>query len=1712
VPQTTCPDRQELSAYVLGKLPEDALQRLSAHTAGCPHCQGTLHSLDGLSDSLISQIRQPRPGDTAPDQAALQRFLHQVEVAIMEPGKSAAAPTSQISQAGADLVSVQQFVQYLSDSNLFSADEVKAFLAGVQPSQRQDTRLLAQELVKQGKLTRFQAQMLCQGKTRGLVLGSYAVLDKLGQGGMGMVFKARHRRMNRLVALKVLSPAITKNPGAVKRFQREVEAAAKLDHKNIVAAYDAGEDKGVHFLVMEYVEGADLSNLVKKQGPLPVGAAVQCILQAAGGLVQAHAAGIIHRDIKPSNLLLDKKGTVKILDMGLARIEGANTAGGVAAELTQSGSIMGTCDYMAPEQALNTKHADQRADIYSLGCTLYYLLTGKAIYGGETAMEKLFAHRENPIPSLRQSRPEVPKKLEAVYQKMVAKEPKDRYQTMVQVVTALESCKAAGELTGLATAIQSAAVAARQPVAATVTDTHGDFGDMTEAPAPVGKLPHRNAKGKWKWLVAGGIVAAAAILVAFAIIKVETSQGTFIIETDDADAAVMLDKAGGVILHDKKTDRKYHLKPGKHDLKSGDYEIVVSELPAGLEFSTKSFTLKKDGEVRVKARFEKAVAAGGGKQAALQATEIDLLKLVDPKHHVVRGKWAFNDSALVGQREDATACIQIPFVPPDEYELEAIVTRVDGTTGVVLGLVGGGRQFLAVIDDYSGTVSGLALVDGKTTANNETYYRGGVLTNGKPSTIVARVQRAGVTLSCDGQMLVNWKGTLDRLSLHSAWKVPESKQLFLGAITKAMRFDKLVLRPLGTKGVDDAWIKAVQAMSPEKQADAVAQKLRELNPGFDGKVEPKIEDGKVKRFRLVSDHVADISPVAALRELNDLGCCGSGMDKGSLVDLSPLRGLRLACLDCGYNPRLKDLSPLQGMPLKELCVGNTAVADLTPLQGLPLTMVICDVRSDADAEILRALAAKSLITIKDLPAAEFFKQYDLKNAAFAQWLKETQKLPAQKQADAVAKKLRELNPSFDGMVTPTIENGAVVRLRLLTDHVSDLRPVQALAQLEWLEAFGGDRGKGKLSDLAPLRGMRLKVLNASQNRIRDLSPLHGMPLEQLWIYRNPIADLSPLTNAPLTNLQLGETDVADLGALKNMALQKLWIHETKVTDFGVLKSMPLTDLVLDIPRDQKNEVLSLLRSLYTLETIKARPVIDFWKDLDPKHAALLLWIEDTKKLPVEKQVEAVAKKLVELNPGFDGKVTHKIEKGVVTELDLSAAGVTDISPVRALSGLRTFRCHLLLAVGGAAPPQRSAFSDLSPLAGMRLRDLNVNGTSVADLSPLKGMRLELLAIHHTRASDFGPLAGMPLRQLWCNSTGVRDLTPLRGAQLTWLDAGNNPIADLSPLKGMPLERLSFDNSQVTDLSVVRDMPLTQIWCPYDPWRDATLLRGIKTLQKINGQPVADFWKQHDAKYAAFDQWIKDTQKLPPEKQVEAVAAKLKEFNPNFDLKLTPTYEGAVVSGLKLLTEDVSDIRPLQALPGLTTLYCGGGPHWGKGKLADLTPLRGLKLKRLEAANNPKLQDLSPLADMPMTFLDLTGTGVVDLSPLKNCPLDLLNCSATTVHDLTPLRGIRLKYVYLDGTRVADLSPLKDAPLKIVWCHGTQVSDLSPLAGKPIWDLHCAKAKVTDLSTVRTMPLKILTCDFDAKRDTEMLRGIKTLEKINGQPVAEFWKEVDVKEK
>jgi serine/threonine-protein kinase len=339
------------------------------------------------------------------------------------------------------VVSREEFVQVLGNSGLFSADELRKALA-VLPSSAEggDGLSLARHLTAAGKLTDFQAEALLERKVEELVLGNYEILARLGAGGMGTVFKARHRRMKRVVAIKLMARSIAQDSTFLQRFQREVETVARLSHPNIVMAFDADEAEAGPFLVMEFVNGRDLATRVQELGPLTLREAADCILQAAKGLACAHAQGIVHRDIKPANLLRDEYGVVKVADLGLARLSDAvNPTADKAGSLTQAGSVVGTVDFMAPEQAEDSSTTDSRADIYSLGCTLYFLLTGKPPYVGHSLMATLIKHGTAPIPSLCAARPETPPALDSLLRSMLAKQPRERCSSMTEVVSALES-------------------------------------------------------------------------------------------------------------------------------------------------------------------------------------------------------------------------------------------------------------------------------------------------------------------------------------------------------------------------------------------------------------------------------------------------------------------------------------------------------------------------------------------------------------------------------------------------------------------------------------------------------------------------------------------------------------------------------------------------------------------------------------------------------------------------------------------------------------------------------------------------------------------------------------------------------------------------------------------------------------------------------------------------------------------------------------------------------------------------------------------------------------------------------------------------------------------------------------------------------------------------------------------------------------------------
>jgi len=298
-------------------------------------------------------------------------------------------------------------------------------------------RELADGLIHAGLLTNFQAEKLLAGRWRGfLISGKYRLLDRLGSGGMGQVYLCEHVMMSRRVALKVLPIPQAEDPASLARFYREAKAVARLDHPNIVRAHDIDREDKLHFLVLEFIDGCNLHDFVKRNGTLSPGRAAHYIRQAALGLEHAHHSGLVHRDIKPGNLLLDRQGVVKVLDMGLARF--FDDDGGAFVKQYEEGYVIGTADYLAPEQTVDNR-VDIRADIYSLGGTLYYLLTGKSPFQDGTVHQKMIWHQVRQPKPVSAVRSDVPPELLRVLDKMLAKEPARRHQTPQELADALSA-------------------------------------------------------------------------------------------------------------------------------------------------------------------------------------------------------------------------------------------------------------------------------------------------------------------------------------------------------------------------------------------------------------------------------------------------------------------------------------------------------------------------------------------------------------------------------------------------------------------------------------------------------------------------------------------------------------------------------------------------------------------------------------------------------------------------------------------------------------------------------------------------------------------------------------------------------------------------------------------------------------------------------------------------------------------------------------------------------------------------------------------------------------------------------------------------------------------------------------------------------------------------------------------------------------------------
>lgn len=338
-------------------------------------------------------------------------------------------------------VDSDRFVELIRLSRTVDEPVLDKALAEADEDTKLSSDALARHFIGRGMLTQWQADNLLNGKHKGFRLGNYRLKRKLGRGGMSTVYLAEHALMKREAAIKVLPRKRVEDSSYLARFHREAQAAAALDHPNIVRIYDVAADGNTHFIAMEFIDGQDLQTRVAADGRLDCDLAADYIAQSAVGLQHAHDIGLIHRDIKPANLLANEKGIIKILDMGLAKFDEDEDATSLTVDHNEN--VLGTVDYLSPEQAVDSHNVDHRADLYSLGCTLYFLLVGNAPFPDGSLAQRLLKHQKSKPAPLLDKRGDIPPELVLICNKMMAKDPEKRSQSAMEIAEELTEYLAA---------------------------------------------------------------------------------------------------------------------------------------------------------------------------------------------------------------------------------------------------------------------------------------------------------------------------------------------------------------------------------------------------------------------------------------------------------------------------------------------------------------------------------------------------------------------------------------------------------------------------------------------------------------------------------------------------------------------------------------------------------------------------------------------------------------------------------------------------------------------------------------------------------------------------------------------------------------------------------------------------------------------------------------------------------------------------------------------------------------------------------------------------------------------------------------------------------------------------------------------------------------------------------------------------------------------
>jgi serine/threonine protein kinase/formylglycine-generating enzyme required for sulfatase activity len=1647
-----CLDATSLSDFALGKLAAPAAEQISRHLAVCTDCRQKVADVSG--DGFVDLLRA---AVVAPEQA--------------NPGRT--------------------FV------DRDAADGLETTVDHAKPPPRGIGR-------KPRSATRSHPELRDHP--------DYEIVKELGHGGMGVVYLARNRLMDRLEVLKVLKQSLLERPGALERFQQEIRSAAKLSHINIVAAYAVLRMGDSLVFAMEYVPGQDLAQVVARRGALHVPNATYYAHQAALGLQHAHEKGMVHRDIKPNNLMLTvdgKKHIVKILDFGLAK---ATSEKDGETGLTKSGQILGTPDYLAPEQSRDAQHADIRADIYSLGCTLYFLLSGKRPFPESSLYDVLDAHQRREATPLDQVRSEVPAELAAVVAKMMAKSPADRYQTPIEVAKALVPFFKPGQsLTPpvkprddeypqytMETAAAMEQPAAREPIAApaalplsppravpfavplskTAFDTSIDF------ESPLIDTDYDLAPPSRRWRLYVATCLAPLLLMLGIAIVVRTPRGTIQIELSNpsADVEVAID---GNRIDIAGLDEPVSLEVGDHNFKvtGKGYETITDKFtvtkgpnaPLVITLQSEKPSPKTEGtiEIVLSDPSAKVVASVDGNSINL-AGRYELLSLNVGEHELKvtgEGYQTISKKFVVAEGQNDPLTVLLKPIKADLKPLAPVIEPVPAVVAAPPPAIApfDAKQARAHQEGWAKHL-GVTVEQTNSIGMKLTLIPPGEFTMGSTPEQLGAAKKLAEEA---GSKPDAW--TLGQLQAElPAHRVTITRPYLLAAtettVAQYRRFVDTTSYVTETERFGGGY------SSSKEETDPYKHKLSWRSPDF------SVQDDSAVSQITWNDAVAFCN---WLSEAEQKGPCYKHDDKDAWVWSPDGDGYRLPTeAEWEHACRAGTTS--------QYSFSNTPT-DLSQFGGAVNTR-------------------RTVATKKPNP----FGLYDM-HGNIEEWC-----------YDWFRFDYYTSSPAADPF-GPSTSDSRVVR--------GGVWDAQRQAVLWGRSTFRRSYlPPTRMSDLG-FRVLRVATFGAglsSAGSPDNPDPATTAPQSVADKLKKKVTLSFPRNTLEQSLKLLGDDIGVEIVILGNDLRQE-----------GITKNQSFT---LD-ERDQlAGDVLQKILKL-------ANPDGKLVYVIKPKPGTSdgVLYITTR---------SALSERGDQLPPDLDGTAARGMRSGWS---QLIAASTIEDEVKSLVAPIASVTKSPSAFKGGGNHAARVHFTELAMLFGVVAQyDGDVrwkkNAFGLRDIYKRAGVNCKVGTDNSYKEAK---QRGDDLAQL---ITGGKVDLPRPDPNAKWADIANRPplMARMGKegydpkVKAWTSDKGEFSKNRNALLEEAQIVALIAriIQDPsYEYGDDETYVGYAKDLEKVALELVEavrgdSLGRAHAAAGAlnkacstchegyrsggnasqtalkgtpaatedpGFQQWLQQVATMSAKAQVEAVTKKLHERNPGFNGKLTQKIEGGVVTAVSFSCTNVTDISPVSALTSLRSLTCSNNTS-KRAPLEDLTPLKHLSLSQFVGWNT-SIRDLSPLKDMPLTSLTLTWSEVSDLSPLTGMRLVHLQLQSTKVSDLTPLKGMPLQHLDVLGTKVVGLFPLAGMPLTTLQCANTsisdlapltglrltsltcgftKISDLSPLAGMPLSFLSCDNTNVADLSPLKGMPLSTLNCDFQLERDRDVLSSIKTLTRLNGR--------------